>query len=116
MTLSTTFNVVARALADTQPEAAALLQGVVRGLAGQPSRAEGTPTPTAPADATESNPFVELVTQVRRDTSQLLVETVGEARMRELRAQGEAMDRDQASAYARTHIAEYLATLSLETA
>ena len=34
--------------------------------------------------------------------------------MRELRAPGEAMDRDQASAYAHTHIAEYLATLAPE--
>ena len=34
--------------------------------------------------------------------------------MRELHAQGEAMDRYQAPAYARTHIDEYLATLAPE--
>jgi len=34
--------------------------------------------------------------------------------MRGLRAEGEAMDRDQASAYDRTHIEEYLATILSE--
>jgi len=34
------------------------------------------------------------------------VESIGEQWMRVLRAQGEAMDRDQATAYARTHIDE----------
>jgi hypothetical protein len=35
-------------------------------------------------------------------------------RMRELRAEGEAMNRDQASAYAGIHIAEYLVPPSHE--
>jgi predicted ATPase/class 3 adenylate cyclase len=109
VSLSATFNAVARALADSQPETAAVLQGIVRGLAGPPSRGGATPTP--PVGATELNFLIELFIQIRRDTSALLVEALGEAKMRELRAQGEAMDRDQASAYARTHIAEYLATL-----
>jgi hypothetical protein len=34
--------------------------------------------------------------------------------MHELRAQGEAMDRDQALAYARTHILEYLSATAPE--
>jgi hypothetical protein len=55
------------------------------------------------------------MTQIRRDTSQLLVEALGEAQMGELRAQGEAMDHDQALTYARTHIAEYLASLAPES-
>jgi hypothetical protein len=107
--LSETFNVVARALADTQPETAAVLQGVLWGSPGQPSPAAAAPTP--PADAPGSNPRDEWITQIRRDTSALLVDAIGEAKMRGQRAQGEAMDRDQAFAYARTHIAEYLATI-----
>jgi len=107
--LSASFNVVARALADTQPGPAAVLQGIVRRLAGRPSRDAVTPTP--PVGATELNSLIELFIQIRRDTSALLVDALGEAQMRELRAQGEAMDREQAAAYARTHIAEYLATL-----
>ena len=55
-----------------------------------------------------------MVDPIHRDTSMLLVDAIGEAKMRELRAEGEAMDHDQASAYARTHIAEYLATLAPE--
>jgi hypothetical protein len=55
------------------------------------------------------------MTQIRRNTSALVVGAIGEAKMRELGAQGEAMDRGHAVAYARTHIAEYLATLPPET-
>jgi hypothetical protein len=104
-----TFNVVARGLAEAQPATAAVLQGVLWGPAGQPNPAAATPTP--PADVPESNPRDEWMTQIHRDTSALLVDAIGEAKMRELRAQGEAMERVQATAYARTHIAEYLAIL-----
>jgi len=107
--MSETFHVVARALADTQPEPAAVLQGVLWGPPGQSSPA--APTPTPPADAPGSNPRDEWITQIRRDTSALLVDAIGEAKMRELRAEGEAMDGDQSLAYARTHIAEYLAAI-----
>jgi len=107
--LSATFNVVARGLADAQPEPAAVLQGIVRGLAGRPS--PGGVTPTPPVVATELNSLIEMVTLVRRDTRALLVDAIGESRMRELRAKGEAMDRDQASAYARAHILEYFAAI-----
>jgi hypothetical protein len=71
-------------------------------------------TPTPPADVPGSNPRDEWITQIHRDTSALVVDAIGEAKMRELRAQGEAMDHDQALACARTHIAEHLATLSHE--
>jgi predicted ATPase/class 3 adenylate cyclase len=112
VTLLTTFNLVARGLAETQPEAAAVLQGVVRGLADQTSRV--VTMPISHGDAIGSDPAVELVTEVRRVTTRLLVQALGDPRMRELRAQGEGMDRDQASAYARTHIQEYLETLATE--
>jgi hypothetical protein len=61
-----TFNVIARDLAESQPETAAILQGVVRGLPSRFRGAKATPTPQT--DAPELNPFLELVTQIRRDT------------------------------------------------
>jgi hypothetical protein len=54
------------------------------------------------------NGLLELLTQVRRDTTRLLRESLADPRLHELRVQGESMDRDQTSAYARTHIDEYL--------
>jgi len=100
---------VARGLAKVQPEAAAVLLGAAQGLL--PAQSVGrAASPTSPADAE-----VEYRAGLVRDATQLIVEALGETRMRELRSQGEAMDRDQASAYARTHIAEYLATLPSET-
>ena len=49
-------------------------------------------TPTPPADVPGSNPRDEWITQIHRDTSALLVDAIGEAKMGELRAQDEAMD------------------------
>jgi hypothetical protein len=40
------------------------------------------------------------VTQIRRATTAMLVESLGEARLRELRAEGQAIDSDLAVAYA----------------
>jgi len=109
-TLATTLVFVARTLAEAQPEMAAVLLGGcprAQGLRGSGGGQEV-------AGARSPNRRDEFVAQVRRDTSQLLVETLGETRTRELRAQGEAMDRDQALAYAHTHIDEYLAALAPE--
>ena len=85
---------------------------MVRGLPGQLRGAAATPAQRP--DDVESNPFLELVTQIRRDTRAQLIDAIGESPMRELRAQGEAMDRDQATAYARSHISEHLATFASE--
>jgi hypothetical protein len=48
----------------------------------------------------------------RQEAAQLVIEAIGEQRMRELRSEGEAIDSDQASSYARAHIDEYVATHS----
>ena len=92
---SDTFNVVARALVEAQPETAAVLQGVLWEPPGQPNPAAATPTP--PPDVPGSNPMDEWLTQIHRDTSALLVDAIGEAKMRELRAEGEASGGYQAS-------------------
>lgn len=101
-----TVTLVARGLAQRQPEPAAVLQGAVtgmlRGLAPQVAARMGGGAP----DQIDAFAFA---TQILRDTTQLLTTALGEARLRELRAQGEAMDETQACEYARTHIDEYLA-------
>jgi hypothetical protein len=53
--------------------------------------------------------MAEFFREVRRDTTRLLVESIGEPRMRELRALGAAMDRDQICAFARAAIAAHFA-------
>jgi predicted ATPase/class 3 adenylate cyclase len=104
--LAAILNLVGRGLAEPQPEPAAILQGavgtIIRRLA---------PDVAAPlsAGSVSRNGFTNLVAQARRDTTQLLTAALGEPRLRELRAQGEAMDETQACTYARTHIDDYFA-------
>jgi predicted ATPase len=94
-------NVVARALAATDAEAAGRLHGAARHLA--PHNIAGTTTvqgrsgPDSPAVAP---PGSSLITDLRRQTSALLHDAVDERRLGMLRAEGEAMDSDQAAAYA----------------
>ena len=101
-------NFVARGLAEHRPEPAAVVQGgvsaLMRGLAPDVAAAAGGGT-------SSHNDVAALMVEVRRDTTRLLTAALGEARLRELHAQGAAMTEDQACAYARTHIDEYLATV-----
>jgi predicted ATPase/class 3 adenylate cyclase len=82
--------VIAGALAATQPEAAAIIQG-----AAEASVAE---SPT-----------------VARVISLIVTEALGEERARELRARGAAMDWDQAVAYTLTQTAQALTALQSES-
>jgi predicted ATPase/class 3 adenylate cyclase len=99
------FNVVARALAPNDPEAAAVLQGAARRLATSaiPTHNHSASTLGAPmsSDLSGSAPLggASFITQLRRTTTGLLKDTLGEGRMRELRAEGEALDNDHAVAY-----------------
>jgi hypothetical protein len=105
--LAGVLNVVARAVAESDAEAAARLQGAARHLALQtatsPTTAAGStvipgrPNPVSPAVAPPGSP---LITDLRRQTSQMLHDTLDEDRLRRLRAEGEAMDSDQAAVYA----------------
>jgi len=104
--LGAMFNVVARALAPTNPDAAALLQGAARHLTpitprsdAAPHRHRATPRSPTPPPADRGAGTTDYVTDLRRETTGLLRDTLGERRLHELRAQGEAMNIDEAVAY-----------------
>jgi hypothetical protein len=98
-------NLVARGLAVAEPEVAAEIQGCATSLIN--------PSVGQLSDSVEterrSDGVYDLRMQVRHETTAILVDSIGRQRMRELRAQGAAMNRDQACAYARIHIDQYLA-------
>jgi hypothetical protein len=101
-------NVVAWAIADTDPDAAAAIQGAARTLALAEAPASTTP------DAHERNSAAEprqptatnfgFLTELRRDTTRHLIDAVGQERLRDQRQQGESMDTDRAVAYALAQI------------
>lgn len=101
--LSGIFNVVARAIASRDPESGAVLQGAARRLTPA-----AVPVPRGievaganavpPAGAAPSG--ASLVTELRRQTTAALRDALGEIRLHQLRAEGEAMDDDHAVAYA----------------
>jgi predicted ATPase/class 3 adenylate cyclase len=95
-------NVVARALAPSNPEAAAVLQGVTRRLAPAPAPgpSAGQPVSSAATPGGDPGGTASFVTEARRETSAILRGALSEERLRELRAQGEALDRDDAVRYA----------------
>ena len=81
--MGSVFHVIAGALAATQPEAAAIIQGAAK------------------AYMAESPNFA-------RPIGLIVTEALGEERARELRARGAEMDWDQAVAYALTQTAQAL--------
>ena len=100
-------NVVARALAPTDAEAAAVLQGAARRLAtvAIPIRDRTASAPDKPPASTDRSTNTAgdsggFITQLRRTTTGLLYDSLGEARLRDLRVEGEALDNDHAAAYA----------------
>jgi hypothetical protein len=113
--LAGVLNLAARGLAEHRPEPAAAIQGAVRGVLHHLVPVAVAPNSTAePADVPpQPGNFGTFVTAIRRETTQMLIAALGDARLRELRAQGAAMDETQACTYARTHIDEYLANNTL---
>jgi predicted ATPase/class 3 adenylate cyclase len=98
------FNVSARALADSDPEAAAVIQGAARTLAlavttGSPKHGAASGTDT------RADFFVE----TRRETTRRLIDRLGDDRRHELQARGAAMDGDDAVAFALAHLDMLLA-------
>jgi hypothetical protein len=94
-------NVVARGVVQTDIEAAARLQGAARRITVQVAAARpgdvvdaGVMTPHGPSAE------FSMITDLRRQTSALLHEALDQERLRQLRADGEAMDSDQAATYA----------------
>jgi hypothetical protein len=104
--LAAILNVVARALAPSDGEAAARLQGAARHLILQLT----TTRPRVPADTSPGEPpgGFSFVTELRRQATALLHDSLHDAALRQLRAEGEAMDQDQAVAYALDAIARVL--------
>jgi predicted ATPase len=99
--LAGVLNVVGRAVAATDIEAAARLHGAARHLAPQSaSGITASPGRTNPASPAVAPPGSGLITDLRRQTSALLHDALDEGRLRQLRSEGEAMDSDQAAAYA----------------
>jgi hypothetical protein len=106
-------NLIARGLASAQPQAAAVFQGAARGIL-RPQSNTGQTSTAGVGNQSRPDGFAGRMAQVRRETSELLMESLGETQLRELRAQGETMDRDEASAYALAHVDRYLAALPAE--
>jgi predicted ATPase/class 3 adenylate cyclase len=102
--LGAVINLVAHALAANDPESAARLQGAARTLAmsavaGNP-RAQEEPGAVLGAPDRPSSNQSDFVTELRRTTTLALRDTLGDKRLRELRAEGERLDRDEAVAFA----------------
>ena len=105
--LGTLFNLVARAIVTTDPEAAAVLQGIayrfatsLRDMSPPAPVAQSARTPGKDERADAPAAGVDIITQIRRVTTGVLIETLGDSRVRVLRAQAKTMDDDHAVTYA----------------
>jgi len=104
-------NVVARALASSDAESAAVLQGAARRFAPTRVPASQRRVGRIGAPTGERGGAASFVTEARRQTTAIVGSALGEERLRELRAEGEAMDRDQAVRYALSVIERDVAPL-----
>jgi predicted ATPase/class 3 adenylate cyclase len=96
-------NLVARAIAESDPASAAVLQGAARRLAPtatSPPQSAAPSTSSAMQIGGSAPAGASFVTAQRRETTLLLRHSLGEARLAELRGEGETMDEDQAVARA----------------
>jgi hypothetical protein len=105
--LHAAFTVAARALADTDPQAAGTIQGAAHTLiqpitTGHTATTPASPPPNAPARR-------DVILDTRRDTTTRLTETLGREQLIARRDQGAAMDTDTAVAYTLAHLDAYLA-------
>jgi hypothetical protein len=103
--------VSARALADTDPEAAATIQGAVHTLSATLALATTTtgaadtsapPTHRRPADRPG------LIVETRRDTTRLLIEALGDKQLHARRDHGATLDTDTVVAYTLSRLNTYL--------
>jgi predicted ATPase/class 3 adenylate cyclase len=102
-------NVVARSLAADDPETAAVLQGAARQLIMTTNAPRGVSRADASHEASDGptrRSARDFVTDLRRETSALLREALTDVQLRELRGQGERMQRDDAVSYALDAIAK----------
>jgi predicted ATPase/class 3 adenylate cyclase len=95
-------NIAARAMANADPESAAVLQGAARRFApasALPGRSGELSSSSPSSPASQAAITASFVTDLRRQTTTVLRDTLGDARLHALRAEGEAMDDDQAVEY-----------------
>jgi hypothetical protein len=96
-------NLAARAIVPADPESAAVLQGAAHRLVPASAFAgrSGEAARSSPSSPDSQGAITaSFITELRRQTSQMLHEALDEARLRGLRAEGGAMDEDRAVAYA----------------
>jgi hypothetical protein len=98
------FTVSARVLADTDPEAAAVIQGAARIFA--PARSASSDIDTTPRAPSAR---ADLWTTIRRETTRRLQDTLGDHRRRDLQTQGAGMNSDDAVSFALTHLDKFIA-------
>jgi predicted ATPase/class 3 adenylate cyclase len=98
--LAGVLNVVARALAETDMEAAARLQGAARHLAVQVAARPVTSADTGLASPGGPAAGFSMIGDLRHQTSAILHDALDEERLRQLQAEGVTMDSDQAATYA----------------
>ena len=109
--LNAIFTISARALAATDPEAAATIQGAAHTLIVTPAAITTTAAPEAAATPHARGPANRggLIVETRRETTRLLVDALGDERLRALRDHGAAMDTDTAVAYTLSRLDAFLA-------
>jgi hypothetical protein len=89
--LAGVLNIVAWAAAEAEPDDAAILQGAARNLALGGS----TPRMSSDQPLRQATGPVGHISELRRETSHRLVDTLGDQRLRDLRTKGEALEPDQ---------------------
>jgi predicted ATPase/class 3 adenylate cyclase len=97
--LAGVLNIVAWA-AEADPDAAAVLQGAARRLALRDNAGLGAQQAPPGTGTAATGGTVGLVSTLRREATSRIASTIGEARLRELRAEGDAMDIDSAVRFA----------------
>jgi hypothetical protein len=98
------FNVSAWVLADTDPEAAAVIQGAARTFAQEATTSSSTdPKPQRAVSGTD------YFAVTRRQTARKLADTLGDDRRRDLKQQGASMHADDAVTYALAHLEKFSA-------
>jgi hypothetical protein len=99
--LAGVLNVVARAVADDDPEAAAVLHGASRrlALASIPAASAAAPAAGSATGAAGPPPGGGLIADLRREATTIIDRRIGADRRRVLRDEGERLDDEQAVAY-----------------
>jgi hypothetical protein len=96
------FNVVARALIPANMKAAAILQGAARHhlSPATPALDRSASAPSSAVQPSRSSDAASFVAELRRESTRLIRDSLGDQRLRALRAEGEAMKTDEAVAHA----------------